>query len=109
MTTTLRRCVIASLFLTTISASAAVAETPYPMATKDGRERIQRKGTCPTGTSVAVTSVHPSVSSALISELKFTSCLPEKIAAATIGARLIDRDGIEATLARKTVAVVEAD
>jgi ATP-dependent Lhr-like helicase len=50
----------------------------------------------------------PSISSALIGELKFTSCLPEKIAAATIGARLLDRDGIAATLARKTLAVVAA-
>ena len=52
--------------------------------------------------------MRPSISSALIAELKFGSCLPEKIAAATIGARLVDRDGIMATLARKTVAVIEA-
>jgi ATP-dependent Lhr-like helicase len=50
--------------------------------------------------------IGPSISSALIGELKFTSCLPEKIAASTIGARLLDRDGIQATLARKTLAVI---
>jgi len=27
----------------------AVAETKYPMPTTDGRERIQRSGTCPVG------------------------------------------------------------
>jgi hypothetical protein len=37
-------CAIA-LFL----ASPAMAESPYPKPTNDGRERIQRTGTCPTG------------------------------------------------------------
>jgi hypothetical protein len=32
----------------TISTSA-FAETPYPTPTRDGRDRIQRTGTCPTG------------------------------------------------------------
>lgn len=27
----------------------AMAETPYTIPTRDGRERIQRTGTCPTG------------------------------------------------------------
>ena len=27
----------------------ALAENPYPTPTRDGRERIQRTGTCPTG------------------------------------------------------------
>jgi hypothetical protein len=27
----------------------ALAESPYPTPTRDGRERIQRHGTCPTG------------------------------------------------------------
>jgi ATP-dependent helicase Lhr and Lhr-like helicase len=53
-------------------------------------------------------AIHPSISSALVRELKFTSCLPEKIATSTIGARLLDRDGIQATLARKTLAVIGA-
>jgi hypothetical protein len=52
--------------------------------------------------------IQPSISSALIRELKFTSCLPEKIAASTIGARLLDRDGIKATLARETLVVIGA-
>ncbi|XIA64841.1 hypothetical protein ACFIOY_39845 [Bradyrhizobium sp. TZ2] len=30
-------------------ASPAVAESPYPKPTNDGRERIQRIGACPTG------------------------------------------------------------
>ena len=29
--------------------STALAESPYPTPTRDGRERIQRTGTCPTG------------------------------------------------------------
>ncbi|OKO74660.1 hypothetical protein AC629_34705 [Bradyrhizobium sp. NAS80.1] len=49
MTTTLVRCVIAALSLTLIGASAAVAESPYPTPTRDGRERLPRRGTCPTG------------------------------------------------------------
>jgi hypothetical protein len=36
----------------------------------------------------------PSFSSELIRELKFSTCLSEKIAASTIKARLLDRDGI---------------
>lgn len=27
----------------------ALADSPYPTPTRDGRERIQRTGTCPTG------------------------------------------------------------
>jgi hypothetical protein len=49
MTTTHARCVISALFLILFSASAAVAETPYTTPTRDGRERIQRTGSCPTG------------------------------------------------------------
>jgi hypothetical protein len=30
-------------------ATPALAESPYPNPTRDGRERIQRTGTCPTG------------------------------------------------------------
>jgi len=29
--------------------STALAESPYPTPTRDGRERIHRTGTCPTG------------------------------------------------------------
>ncbi|MFK4385599.1 hypothetical protein [Bradyrhizobium sp. USDA 223] len=30
-------------------ASTAAAESPYPTPTRDGRERLQRSGACPTG------------------------------------------------------------
>ncbi|MEY9138452.1 hypothetical protein ABIE79_009980 [Bradyrhizobium diazoefficiens] len=30
-------------------ASPALAESPYPTPTRDGRERLPRHGTCPTG------------------------------------------------------------
>ncbi|WP_029084328.1 hypothetical protein [Bradyrhizobium sp. th.b2] len=33
----------------TMVATQALAESPYPTPTQDGRERIQRTGTCPTG------------------------------------------------------------
>jgi ATP-dependent Lhr-like helicase len=46
-------------------------------------------------------SIHPSFSSELIRDLKFNTCLSEKIAASTIEARLLDRIGIQATLNRK--------
>lgn len=49
MTTAPLRCVIAALSLTLFSTAAAVAESPYPTPTKDGRERLQRTGTCPSG------------------------------------------------------------
>jgi hypothetical protein len=29
--------------------TSVLAESPYPTPTRDGRERIQRTGTCPTG------------------------------------------------------------
>ncbi|BBB99838.1 MULTISPECIES: hypothetical protein [Bradyrhizobium] len=32
-----------------IIASPALAESPYPTPTRDGRQRIHREGTCPTG------------------------------------------------------------
>jgi hypothetical protein len=32
-----------------LAAPAAIAESPYPTPTRDGRERIQRTGACPTG------------------------------------------------------------
>lgn len=47
-------------------------------------------------------SIRPSISAAMISELKFNSCLPEKIATSTIAERLLDRDGIKETLQRET-------
>jgi hypothetical protein len=53
-------------------------------------------------------SIRPSISSAMISELKFNSCLSEKIATSTITARLLDKDGIEETLKRKTRLVYGA-
>jgi ATP-dependent Lhr-like helicase len=45
-------------------------------------------------------SIRPSFSSELIRELKFSACLSERIAASTIEARLLDRDGIQETLKR---------
>jgi hypothetical protein len=45
-------------------------------------------------------SIRPSFSAELIRNLKFSTCLSEKIAASTIEARLLDRDGIQATLTR---------
>jgi hypothetical protein len=39
---------IIALVLLTLAAPA-LAETKYPTPTPDGRERIQRTGTCPTG------------------------------------------------------------
>jgi hypothetical protein len=47
-------------------------------------------------------SIRPSISAAMISDLKFNSCLSENIATSTIATRLLDRDGIEVTLQRKT-------
>jgi len=45
-------------------------------------------------------SIRPSFSTELIRELKFATCLPERIASSTIEARLLDRNGIQETLAR---------
>ncbi|MDW9414207.1 DEAD/DEAH box helicase [Sinorhizobium meliloti] len=47
-------------------------------------------------------SIRPSFSAELIRDLKFNTCLPEKIAACTIEVRLFDREGIQATLSRIT-------
>ncbi|MEH2482274.1 ATP-dependent Lhr-like helicase [Nitrobacteraceae bacterium AZCC 2146] len=52
-------------------------------------------------------AAYPSIASALISALKFSSCLPKEVASATIAARLTDRDGIQATLSRRTKAVYD--
>jgi hypothetical protein len=38
-----------ALLAAVLMATPALAETPYPTPTRDGRERIQRTGTCPTG------------------------------------------------------------
>jgi hypothetical protein len=38
-----------ALAVVAISSTLAFAESPYPTPTRDGRERIQRTGTCPTG------------------------------------------------------------
>jgi ATP-dependent Lhr-like helicase len=45
-------------------------------------------------------SIRPSFSANLIRELKFAICLPKKLATSTIEARLLDRNGIQTTLAR---------
>jgi ATP-dependent Lhr-like helicase len=45
-------------------------------------------------------SIRPSFSRELIRELKFGTCLPERIAVSTIEARLLDQNGIQETLAR---------
>lgn len=41
--------VITLMVLSVVLAAPASAESPYPSPTRDGRERIQRTGTCPTG------------------------------------------------------------
>jgi ATP-dependent Lhr-like helicase len=46
-------------------------------------------------------SISPSCSAELIRDLKFNTCLSEKIAASTIEARLLDRVGIQVTLTRQ--------
>ncbi len=38
-----------ALAIALLCATAAQAESPYPTPTRDGRERILRTGTCPTG------------------------------------------------------------
>ena len=40
---------IAAIAISLLSASAALAEKPYATPTRDGRERLLRTGTCPTG------------------------------------------------------------
>ncbi|MDB5610701.1 MAG: hypothetical protein JWP25_7601 [Bradyrhizobium sp.] len=42
------RTLITALILAVVTAPV-VAESPYPTPTRDGRERIQRTGSCPTG------------------------------------------------------------
>lgn len=49
MTTTLVRCVLGTLLTALFIAAPALAESPYPTPTRDGRERIPRTGSCPTG------------------------------------------------------------
>jgi hypothetical protein len=39
--------IIATLAI--LISTSALAESPYPTSTRDGRQRIQRTGTCPTG------------------------------------------------------------
>ncbi|SDK38443.1 hypothetical protein [Bradyrhizobium ottawaense] len=48
MTTQSWRTPVAALILV-VTTAAAFAETPYPRPTRDGRDRIQRTGACPTG------------------------------------------------------------
>jgi hypothetical protein len=38
-----------ALLAIALMATPALAESPYPTPTRDGRERIQRTGSCPTG------------------------------------------------------------
>ena len=40
---------VAAAFLTLLLTTITHAESPYPTPTRDGRERIHREGTCPTG------------------------------------------------------------
>ena len=47
-------------------------------------------------------SICPLFSAEVIRDLKFITCLSERIAASTIEARLLDRNGIQATLSRAT-------
>jgi hypothetical protein len=48
MTTQSWRTPVIALILA-VTTAPVLAESPYPTPTRDGRERIQRTGTCPTG------------------------------------------------------------
>ena len=48
MNTTRNSCLMTALIVV-FTASSALAETPYPTPTPNGRQRIQRTGTCPDG------------------------------------------------------------
>lgn len=92
-------------------ANAALAEALPVSATRSDDLSISFKARSVTAALDAFSSlrslcIRPSISSELIKELKFSSCLPETIATSIVGARLLDRDGIQATLARKAVAVI---
>jgi ATP-dependent helicase Lhr and Lhr-like helicase len=52
-------------------------------------------------TNLDAISLRPSLSKEMIKGLKFNECLSERIANSTIEARLLDREGIQATLQRK--------
>jgi hypothetical protein len=41
--------IIAGACVALINTTQAFAETPYPTPSRDGRERLQRQGTCPSG------------------------------------------------------------
>src|SRR5262249_6045160 len=41
--------IIAGACIALTTTASALAESPYPTPTRDGRERIQRTGACPTG------------------------------------------------------------
>jgi hypothetical protein len=41
--------IIATACAVVICTTSVFAQNPYPPLTRDGRERIQRTGTCPTG------------------------------------------------------------
>lgn len=45
----MRKSSIGVVFALAFTTIAALAETAYPTPTRDGRERIRRTGTCPTG------------------------------------------------------------
>lgn len=91
--------------------NAALAEALPASQTRSDDFSISFKARSITAAMEAFSSlrslcIRPSISSALIKELKFASCLPETVATSIVGARLLDRDGIQATLARKAAAVI---
>src|SRR5258706_470320 len=52
-------------------------------------------------------AVNPSIPESIAQELKFSECLPAELAAEVVEARLSDREGIRATLARVRRIVVD--
>ncbi|RWO03905.1 MAG: DEAD/DEAH box helicase [Mesorhizobium sp.] len=88
-------------------ANAALAQAiPGPKAHSDDFCITIRVGTVAAAidafSKLDAVSIRPSFSTELIRDLKFNTCLSEKIAASTIEARLLDREGIQATLTRRT-------
>ena len=55
--------------------------------------------------SIDSVAVQTSLSTQMISDLKFSSCIPTELAYSTLSARLLDRTAIEATLSRKKILI----
>jgi hypothetical protein len=54
--------IIATLAI--LISTSALAESPYPTPTRDGRQRIQRTGTCPTGYITETPAAMPKIKGA---------------------------------------------